>query len=69
VQKVPIHFDSVIDFDLDPKTRDVLHAEGTTQGGYQVFITETGDVAAIEERFKGRTTFDLTGKRSVSKSS
>jgi hypothetical protein len=65
VSKVPIHFDSVIDFDLDPITRDVLTADGSTQGGFQVFITETGDTAVQEERFKGRTTMTLTGKRTL----
>jgi hypothetical protein len=63
VAKVPLHFDSTIEFDLDPKTRDVLHAEGKTSGGWQVFSTSSTDTAMIEERFKGRTTMELTGKR------
>jgi hypothetical protein len=67
VAKVPLHFDSVIDFDLDPTTRDVLHAEGKTSGGYQVFTTESTDTALLEERFKGKTTMELTGKRAGTK--
>jgi hypothetical protein len=65
VSKVPLHFKSVIHFDLDPKTKETLRAEGSTEGGYQVYLLETGTDAAIEERFKGRMTMAEVGKRIV----
>ena len=63
VEKLPLHFLSTIDFDLDPESRDTLHANGTTEGGYQLFLSSTGDEPAEEEKFKGRTTIELVGKR------
>jgi len=65
VSKVPLHFKSLIHFDLDPATKETLRAEGTTEGGYQVFLTETGSDAAFEERFKGNMTLSQVGKRIV----
>ena len=67
VGKVPLRFHSTIDFDLEPTSHDTVHAEGTTEGGYQIFLTEDPDNAQEEERFKGRTTLDLSGKRIVVK--
>ncbi len=68
VDKVPLHFDSTIEFDLDPATHDTLRATGQTQGGYQVFLTETGSDPIQEERFKGKTVMELVGKRILPKS-
>ncbi|HWD41515.1 MAG TPA: hypothetical protein VG944_21905 [Fimbriimonas sp.] len=68
VKKIPLHFDSVIDFDLDPVTHDTLLGVGQTEGGYQVFLEETGDDPIVEERFKGNTTLELKGKRIVAAS-
>jgi hypothetical protein len=61
--KAPLKFDSAIRFDLDPKTRDVIHAEGSTTGGYQLFTKSSGDTALAEERFKGTASMELTGRK------
>jgi hypothetical protein len=65
VAKVPLHFTATIDFDLDPSTHDTIRAVGVTEGGYQIYLTNDPDNAMEEERFKGKTTMELTGKKFV----
>jgi hypothetical protein len=65
VTKAPLHFKSTIDFDLDPKTHDTLTGAATTEGGYQILLEETGSDAVQEERFKGRTTLTLVGRKVI----
>lgn len=65
VDKLPLQFQSTIDFDLDPVSHDTLHAEGTTKGGYQVFLSDETSRAVEEEKFSGKTTIELIGKRTV----
>ena len=64
--KMPLKLDAKIDFDLDPQTKTTLRAYATSEGGFTFSVRAEGD-AVVEERFKGRTSLELVGRRSVPK--
>jgi hypothetical protein len=66
IGKAPLHLSATVDFDLDPKTHDTLHAEADSTGGYEIFLSSDLENPQEEERFKARTTLDLTGKKILS---
>ena len=62
--KMPLTLDAKVDFDLDPKTHMTLAAYASSEGGFRQ-LTRGGEIADYEERFKGRTTLDLVGRKIV----
>jgi len=59
LEKFPLHLKTRIEFDLDPKTMKTLAARATSDGGFQVFITQYPDEAIAEQKFSGGTTMSL----------
>lgn len=64
LKKFALKLKTTIDFDLDPKTKTTLRAVATSDGGYEVFTTDETS-AIIEEKLKGKTTYELIGSKIV----
>ncbi len=62
LKTMPLHLQATIDFDLDPKTRHTLAANATSEGGFELYVKEDPE-AYYEERFKGRTSLELVGRK------
>ena len=62
IKTIPLHMKATIDFDLDPTTRHTLTAAATSEGGFEINIKDESD-AVYEERFKGRTSLELVGRK------
>lgn len=66
IKTIPLHMKATIDFDLDPATRSTLAAAATSEGGFEINIKDESD-AVYEERFKGRTSLELVGRKVIAK--
>ncbi len=64
IKTMPLHMKATIDFDLDPTSRDTLAANATSEGGFEINIKDESD-AVYEERFKGRTSLVLAGRKII----
>jgi hypothetical protein len=58
IKAIPLNLKAHIDFDLDMKTGETLHAESQATGGFSVQTTDS-EQALHEERFKGHTVLNL----------
>ncbi|MCW5940820.1 MAG: hypothetical protein KIS66_01220 [Fimbriimonadaceae bacterium] len=58
--RLPLRLKAGIEFDLDPATRRTLAARATSEGGFQLFVTDYSKTNPIlETRLKGRTSLGL----------
>lgn len=48
-----------IDYDLDLTTRKTLRAEGNSEGGFRIVLTQYPDEPVVEQKLKGRTVMTL----------
>lgn len=48
-----------IDYDLDLQTRRTLRAEGNSEGGFKIVVTQYPDEPVVEQKLKGKTTMTL----------
>ncbi len=69
LKTMPLKMKATIDFNLDPKTRHTLSAAATSEGGFGLYVTGDDTQAVVEERFKGRTNLELTGRKIVPRGS
>ncbi|HEY3781823.1 MAG TPA: hypothetical protein VGL56_12120 [Fimbriimonadaceae bacterium] len=58
IKAIPLNLKQHIDFDLDMKTGETLHAQSQATGGFSIQTTES-EQALHEERFKGGTELNL----------
>lgn len=48
-----------IDYDLDINSRKTLRAEGNSEGGFKIVVTQYPDEPVAEQKLKGKTTMTL----------
>lgn len=57
---LPLRLKASIEFDLDPATRRTIAARASSEGGFELYLTDGPKAEAIlETRLKGRTTLRL----------
>lgn len=61
LRAIPTKLKTHIDFDLDMKTGETLHASSQSTGGFSIQTTDS-DQALHEERFHGGTELNLVGR-------
>lgn len=61
LKSVPLKLDATIDFDLDPTTMHMTKALATSAGSFAI-MPKGAEQAAVEDRFKGRTTVKLESR-------
>ncbi|MBX3118923.1 MAG: hypothetical protein KF784_07635 [Fimbriimonadaceae bacterium] len=59
LKEIPLNFKASVDFDLDPKTFKTIRANGTSSGGFSIFITDLQNEALQEERFQSRISMKI----------
>lgn len=62
LKEIPLTFKATVSYDLDPKTHRTLRVSAQSEGEFKVVATFLPNQAALEERFKGRTTMRLLTK-------
>ncbi len=65
LKSIPLKFKSNIEFDLEPSTGRTVQAVATSEGGFQIVLTDLPNDPVEEETFKGRTNLKLVGQTTV----
>lgn len=65
LKSIPLKFKANIEFDLDQATRKTLRAVATSEGGFQIILTDLPNEPVEEETFTGQTTLRLVSQTIV----
>jgi len=65
LKSIPLRFKARIEFDLEPATRKTLLANATSEGGFEIVLSDLPNEPIQEETYKGRTQMRLTGQTIV----
>ncbi|MEA2552672.1 MAG: hypothetical protein QOJ65_848 [Fimbriimonadaceae bacterium] len=66
LSKLPLNLKGTIEFDLDPKTFNTVAARASSEGGFQVFLSDAPKDPLFETRLRGTTTMSLRSIAMVS---
>jgi hypothetical protein len=61
LSKLPLKIKAHIAFDLDPVTHRTILAQANTDGGFEIWATDSTDEAIIQQTIKGETAMRLIG--------
>lgn len=65
LKSIPLKFNARIEFDLDQATRKTLQSNATSEGGFQIILSDLPNEPIEEETFKGRTQMRLIAQTKV----
>lgn len=65
LKSIPLKFKANIEFDLEQATRKTLQSVATSEGGFQIILTDLPNDPIEEETFKGRTVLKLVSQTTV----
>lgn len=57
--RLPLHVNANIEFNLDPKTFHTVSALATSEGGFEVYLSDAPRSAIYERKLHGRTSLQL----------
>lgn len=65
LKSIPLKLNASVDFYLDMQTKTTVYAEGHTDGGYQITISQSPNEPVQEETFKGTSIMKLVSTTMV----